>query len=951
MRALWLFLLGVALALEAPEALEARRGGFLSLPVRGEGQIRAEAPDYFLPLTGEVEGEGLLNFLVQPGTPAGEYLLRLRDAREEKVVRVRVLPEAGLSIRVPPGSTGVEGETLTYTFVVQNTGNAPDRVRLEVRSLLPYRLETALVELAPGESRTLTLEVRLVGRNRDTATLLAYSGLDPKVRAYGLIETVILPFSGAETLGRNALRYRFGLRATLGQNLSYALALGLSGSLSDYVGLSSRLEWDGSLLKGEARLSGEGFALGFRGHGDYLRLEGEWGPWQAYYAFGSVSPTLGLLYQEGPGRLSFSLSAQSQRLDLGYSLREGTLTLTPYLALRRRVSPEEVRAGGGLEARWEEKGFSLAGRLEYLEGVSLRMGGATRFQEPFGLKGEVAFQNGTWQGSLQASQTLGEEVRGSLTLRGGGDFALRLGLDYRPLALPFSLAAGIGYQGGLAWDLGARVRLDGLEAGGNLAYQLGGLAYGAYLGYRERNFSVRAALNATAVSRSLLLAGEGRLEELEGSFLLGYDLLAQRPEAQVSLLYRAPQGFGLGALTRYRGGVWSLQVLGVAEFKGGFNTPEEVVQAFGGRATGVVEGQVFHDQNRDGQRNPGEPFLPGAKVRVGALEAQVDQEGRYRLELYPGVYRLEVGGLEASLALRRRVEVRVEKGQKASLDLPVETVVGLTGLVYLDVNRNGEWDESEPPVPFARVVLEGQERRIAYADGQGVFLFGGLLPGRYSLRLDPESLPRFHEPAQPPIQVDLAPGPLPRLRLGVREAVREVVKTLTEETLALYLEPLPPTLPPGAELLLKARVQGKPERVVALAGEKATPLEEVEEDLYQAYLPVPQGQTLEVLVRAERGEESAEATALLLIRPGPLGLLNLSPALADPGEVVRVEARLLRRFTRVEVRLLDLRLPLEAQDLLTFKGFLPAPKAPGLYEVELWGDGEKIATARLRVRD
>jgi hypothetical protein len=121
-----------------------------------------------------------------------------------------------------------------------------------------------------------------------------------------------------------------------------------------------------------------------------------------------VSPTLGLLYQEGPGRLSFSLSAQSQRLDLGYSLREGTLTLTPYLALRRRVSPEEVRAGGGLEARWEEKGFSLAGRLEYLEGVSLRMGGATRFQEPFGLKGEVAFQNGTWQGSLQASQTLGK---------------------------------------------------------------------------------------------------------------------------------------------------------------------------------------------------------------------------------------------------------------------------------------------------------------------------------------------------------------------------------------------------------------------------------------------------------------------------------------------------------------------------------------------------------------
>ncbi len=58
--------------------------------------------------------------------------------------------------------------------------------------------------------------------------------------------------------------------------------------------------------------------------------------------------------------------------------------------------------------------------------------------------------------------------------------------------------------------------------------------------------------------------------------------------------------------------------LGTLEFKGGFDTPEEVVQAFGGRATGYVEGLVFHDQNRDGVRNPDEPPLPGAKVRVGA---------------------------------------------------------------------------------------------------------------------------------------------------------------------------------------------------------------------------------------------------------------------------------------------------------------------------------------------
>lgn len=73
-----------------------------------------------------------------------------------------------------------------------------------------------MVDLEPGETKEIVLELRLTGRNRDTATVLAYSGLDPSVRAYGVIETIILPFAGAESLGRHALRYRFGLRLTYG---------------------------------------------------------------------------------------------------------------------------------------------------------------------------------------------------------------------------------------------------------------------------------------------------------------------------------------------------------------------------------------------------------------------------------------------------------------------------------------------------------------------------------------------------------------------------------------------------------------------------------------------------------------------------------------------------------------------------------------------------------------
>ncbi len=59
----------------------------------------------------------------------------------------------------------------------------------------------------------------------------------------------------------------------------------------------------------------------------------------------------------------------------------------------------------------------------------------------------------------------------------------------------------------------------------------------------------------------------------------------------------------------------------------------------------------------------------------------------------------------------------MEKGKTLLLDLPVETVVGLQGQVYLDENRNGQRDEGEAPVPYARVRLQGPEARTALADG------------------------------------------------------------------------------------------------------------------------------------------------------------------------------------------------------------------------------------------
>ncbi|MFN3369293.1 MAG: hypothetical protein ACK4ZX_07850, partial [Thermus sp.] len=201
------------------------------------------------------------------------------------------------------------------------------------------------------------------------------------------------------------------------------------------------------------------------------------------------------------------------------------------------------------------------------------------------------------------------------------------------------------------------------------------------------------------------------------------------------------------------------------------------------------------------------------------------------------------------------------------------------------------------------------------------------------------------------VSLTLSPGPLPQVLLFARPVVREIVRTLTEETLAVVLKPLPSVLPPGAELALEAQVQGSPERVWAELGGRSLPLEPKGEGIFGGYLPVEGQGTLEVKVVAEGRGERSEASALLTVRPGPLATLQATPALLDPGEEVRLEARLHRRASRVEVRLGPMVLPLERVDEFTYRGTLLAPKTPGAYELELYLDGNRVHSARIRVRD
>jgi hypothetical protein len=213
-----------------------------------------------------------------------------------------------------------------------------------------------------------------------------------------------------------------------------------------------------------------------------------------------------------------------------------------------------------------------------------------------------------------------------------------------------------------------------------------------------------------------------------------------------SLQVRASRSFG----SHGTGGQSALTVSYVHRFGAGSGGGLQFSRLLG-LERGKIQGRVFFDQNGNGHDDINEPGVAGMKVQLGGDRiAMTDAGGRFHFDVNSGGYQIRL--ISKELGERWRASTMTEQNVFLAPRQTVNISFGITdyglvaGRVFNDVSLKGNQGAgSSPGVPGVRLTLRpvnGKGLAVSVnADGAGAYQFRSVSPGRYTLELDPASLP------------------------------------------------------------------------------------------------------------------------------------------------------------------------------------------------------------------
>ena len=157
---------------------------------------------------------------------------------------------------------------------------------------------------------------------------------------------------------------------------------------------------------------------------------------------------------------------------------------------------------------------------------------------------------------------------------------------------------------------------------------------------------------------------------------------------------------------------------------------------------GRVRGAVYHDLNRNGARDPGEPAVAGAALSLNRdFRAVTNERGEYAFEgLLPGSYTMTLDSASYAAGLKPGADLRdfsVGGGRTVDMDIPMNSTVRLAGRVR--VRDTGTISRRGALSPAAlRIILlrDGRPMLEAFTDKNGEYCFEDLDPGAYRIALD-----------------------------------------------------------------------------------------------------------------------------------------------------------------------------------------------------------------------
>jgi len=150
---------------------------------------------------------------------------------------------------------------------------------------------------------------------------------------------------------------------------------------------------------------------------------------------------------------------------------------------------------------------------------------------------------------------------------------------------------------------------------------------------------------------------------------------------------------------------------------------------------GGISGKKFHDLNKNGKYDDGEPGLPDWEININGITIKTDSSGHYYVTVEPGDYTVTEtlkSGWINSYPASGKYDVTVVSGQVVEgVDFgnyPKDG--GITGQKFMDLDGDGNWDDGEPVLPGWTIKLN--TGAIAVTDINGSYYFV-VPPGTYTV--------------------------------------------------------------------------------------------------------------------------------------------------------------------------------------------------------------------------
>lgn len=374
-------------------------------------------------------------------------------------------------------------------------------------------------------------------------------------------------------------------------------------------------------------------------------------------------------------------------------------------------------------------------------------------------------------------------------------------------------------------------------------------------------------------------------------------------------------------------------------------TPSTVVDLFGGRESGEVKGIAFLDYNLNNVKDPQDKPLVNMKILLGSKEVITDIEGRYSFRLSGGTYSFQFPeGLPATVDLLIDKSISLTVNEIVEHNLPFTPVVSLEATIFDDTNHNGQHDEGERGIPYGGIKVKGPLEKQMRANSQGYVVMAGLPAGTYKVFVDNEFLPKRFQATTKEIEISLTIGnKYPRIHLGAALPKRKVVSTFSSNSLAVLATAKPASVPPGAEVVFEALINGNVDSVqIAFDNQKVNFVKEAGRLVARVRLPLDAPTGLLILpVTATRGEDSVTQQAFVTVVQG--NPFNNSLITAEVGEIIEFKITTLfeAKVSKITFPTGDL-ITLNSPDGYSWQGVWSAPTVAKEFEGILIADNEEV---------